>query len=71
MLNALDRFLDTFADWIAPGRARWRQVIVGRRGRGPRADMVYRGLEVDGVRYLFTVEATENAKQRASKHWPA
>jgi hypothetical protein len=31
--------------------------------------MIYRGIEVDGERYLFTVEAVEHARERAAKLW--
>jgi hypothetical protein len=63
------KLLERVARWLAPTPTGWQQVIVGRRGRGPRADMLYRGIEVNGVRYLFTVEAVEHAEARAQKHW--
>lgn len=71
MIDALHRLFFRIANWIAFPRTRWQQVIVGKRGRGPRADMIYRGIEVNGVRYLFTVEAVEHAQERAEKHWQA
>lgn len=63
------KILERVARWFVPRPSGWQQVIVGRRGRGPRADMVYRGVEIDGIRYLFTVEAVDHAQIRASKHW--
>lgn len=63
------KLLERVARWFVPSPSGWQQVIVGRRGRGPRADMLYRGIELNGVRYLFTVEAVEHAEARAQKHW--
>lgn len=63
------KLITRIAQWFAPPPRGWQQIWVGRRGRGPRADMIYRGIEVDGERYLFTVEAVEHARERAERHW--
>lgn len=63
------KLITRIAGWFVPRPSGWQQVWVGRLGRGPRADMIYRGIEVDGTRYLFTVEAVEHAERRAAKHW--
>ena len=63
------KLITRVAGWFLPYPQGWVQVWVGRRGRGPRADMIYRGIEVDGERYLFTVEAVEHARERAARNW--
>jgi hypothetical protein len=76
LMNYLEIFCcfcaGVFVGWLILARApKWKRIIPDQKHfRGPNADVVYNGIQVEGEKYAFTDEALDVANQRAAKVWP-
>lgn len=51
-------------------KTKWRRIMMPEEiDRGPNADRMYWGIEVEGEKYAFTEEQLEIANERAAKTW--
>ena len=61
-----------FTGWLILARApKWKRIVPDKAiNRGPNADVVYNGIQIEGEKYAFTDEALDVASERAAKVWP-